>query len=352
MTRITSLLLAVSLLAACSRSQTAPAADHAHSPYTCVHEADHLPAVESQADQLYRYGRYLEGKLSSRSDDVTLDRFTEIARYYRLAAAYGDYRANLALMDLLYQAKDDGYENVSTPSRKQRADESARLLHQLVAENIPAGFDRQGGFASQEWNLPAALSYYRKAADLGNPHAQFEAAEMLNPSTIIGTTGKATREDAEVADSLYRCAAEQGYGDAISTIGRALVQDGKRDEAIRVFHRGIAKGDVGSASALEDLFAEQQKSNKGTSADAERVSRYEAIRVFLIDHRNAGVALPDVEKIVPLPPAPLPAWNGTFQWALDNTTANANPPDKPSEQLMQQLSRDKHLDPHTGLPPV
>ncbi|MFM0184094.1 DUF6396 domain-containing protein, partial [Paraburkholderia aspalathi] len=200
--------------------------------------------------------------------------------------------------------------------------------------------------------LPAALSYYRKAADLGNPHAQFEAAEMLNPSTIIGTTFKATREDAVVADSLYRCAAEQGYGNAISTIGRALLQDGKQDEAIQVFHRGIAKGDVGSASALEDVFAEQQKSSKGTRADAERVSRYEAIRVFLIDHQKTGVTLTEIEKIVPLPPAPLPAWNGTFQWTGDNAKVNANPPDKPSEQLMQQLGRAKHLDPHTGLPLV
>ncbi|NYH17880.1 SEL1-like repeat protein [Paraburkholderia bryophila] len=352
MIRITSLLLVVSLLVACSRSQTAAATDYAHSPYTCVHETDHLPAIESQADQLYSYGQYLESRLPSRSNDVTLDRFTEIARYYRLAAAYGDYRANLALMDLLYQVKDDGYDNVSTPWRKQREDEFARLLGQLVAEKIPAGFDRQGGFASQDWNLPAALSNYRKAADLGNPHAQFEAAEMLNPSTTIGSTFKATREDAEVADSLYHCAAEQGHGSAISTIGRSLLQDGKRDEAIQVFHKGIARGDAGSASALEDLFAEQQKSRKGTKAGAERVSRYEVIRVFLIDHQNTGVTLPDIEKIVPLPPASLPAWNGTFQWALDDAKAKANPPDKPSEQLMQQLGRDKRLDPHTGLPPM
>jgi len=86
-TRIALLLSVVCLFATSSRSQIEPATEHAHSPYTCVHEIDHLPTIDPQADQLYRYGQYLESKLPSRSYDLEPDRFNEIARYYRLAAA-------------------------------------------------------------------------------------------------------------------------------------------------------------------------------------------------------------------------------------------------------------------------
>jgi TPR repeat protein len=149
------------------------AAEHAHTSYTCVHEANHLPPLDPEADRLYHYGRYLESKVPSRN--VSIGQFNEIARYYRLAAAYGNYRANLALLNLMYQVSDDDYDNISTLWRKQRDSEAQRLLDQLVGDNIPAGFDREGNIASQDWNLPSALSLYRKAAELGNPHAQYAA---------------------------------------------------------------------------------------------------------------------------------------------------------------------------------
>jgi len=132
------------------------------------------------------------------------------------------------------------------------------------------------------------------------------------------------------------------------------LQDGRRDEAIQVYQKGVAAGDEASAFALQRLFAERQKSDGGTSVDTERARRYEATRVFLAANQNANATVPDVEKIVPLPPAPLPAWNGTFRWALDDAKAkvNAKPPARPPEQLINRLSKAKNLDPHTGLPPT
>jgi uncharacterized protein len=58
--------------------------------------------------------------------------------------------------------------------------------------------------------------------------------------------------------------------------------------------------------------------------------------------------VPDIDQIVPLPPAKLPAWDGTFQWQKDQDAAV--PPPKPSDELIARLSKDKHLDPATGLP--
>jgi len=53
---------------------------------------------------------------------------------------------------------------------------------------------------------------------------------------------------------------------------------------------------------------------------------------------------------VPLPPAQLPAWDGTFQWQKEQDAAQ--PPQKPAESLVAKLAREKNLDPATGLPLV
>ncbi|EPN37157.1 putative sel1-like repeat, partial [Pseudomonas syringae pv. actinidiae ICMP 18883] len=44
----------------------------------------------------------------------------------------------------------------------------------------------------------------------------------------------------------------------------------------------------------------------------------------------------------------LPAWDGTFQWQKERDAKTA--PDKPNDMLLQRLSKEKNLDPATGLP--
>ncbi|MBD8820444.1 DUF6396 domain-containing protein, partial [Pseudomonas fluorescens] len=60
----------------------------------------------------------------------------------------------------------------------------------------------------------------------------------------------------------------------------------------------------------------------------------------------ADPKVPEINEILPLPPAKLPAWNGKLQW-LEARLANIPPP-KPSEALIQQLAKAKLLEPATG----
>ena len=82
--------------------------------------------------------------------------------------------------------------------------------------------------------------------------------------------------------------------------------------------------------------------------DPERSRRYKLIGKFIDDNDGRNPKVPDIDKIVPLPPAKLPPWDGTFQWEKDQ--AAAVPPQKPSEELIERMSKEKHLDPATGLP--
>ena len=136
--------------------------------FTCVHEAEHLAPLDPKADQLFQYGRYLQ-KL-----DVPKD-FNEIVRYYRIAAAYGHYKANSNAQKLISQ----GMANSRMEQRKLLS------LQKLVNDGVPGGYYDIGHYLEIGYGLKQdtemALRYFRKAADLGNPEAQTYVAEQLAP---------------------------------------------------------------------------------------------------------------------------------------------------------------------------
>ncbi|HEK1094954.1 TPA: hypothetical protein SMQ47_003300 [Proteus mirabilis] len=71
-----------------------------------------------------------------------------------------------------------------------------------------------------------------------------------------------------------------------------------------------------SAYQLTQNFKTSDPDNKldymGLSVDPERVRRYKMIKEEL--NSNPRATFPDIDKIVPLPPAELPEWDGTFEY--------------------------------------
>lgn len=136
------------------------------------------------------------------------------------------------------------------------------------------------------------------------------------------------------------------------SLGVSLQNDTKYAEAQSAYQKSIASGSAESALSLEAGFATESVSDRvaylGVKRDLERSHRYELIGQFI--HRNDGrnPKVPDIDKIVPLPPAKLPPWDGTFEWQKQQDAAV--PPQKPSDELIDQLAKAKQLDPATGLP--
>jgi hypothetical protein len=85
----------------------------------------------------------------------------------------------------------------------------------------------------------------------------------------------------------------------------------------------------------------------GVKNDSERSRRYKQVGKFIDDNDGLNPKLPDLNQIVPLPPAKLPEWDGTFQWQKQQDAAR--PPQKPDEKLVERLAREKNLDPATGI---
>ncbi len=298
--------------------------------FTCTREVDHLPQLDSTADQLFKYARYLEKKGGPKD-------FDEIARYYRIAAAYGHYKANNNLQGLL---SDDLVSSPDAPS------EAVGLALQLIKAGVPGGYYDMGHYLEEgygvEQDADKARRYFRQAADLGDPDAQSYVGDLLAPLDRAP----------DIARQMRQCAMDQGFGKAASTLGVDLMGDSKYAEAIKAFQKGVEAGDSQSASFLENGFKGPQPSAQlyymALPDDAERSRRYELIWQFLTDNENLNPKVPDIDQIVPLPPAELPAWDGTFQWQKEQDAAK--PPQKPDEKLVERLARAKDLDPATGLP--
>jgi hypothetical protein len=324
----------IALLCACSHKSNIdgslpPLNDvRANVAFTCTHEADHLPPLDPQADHLFKYARYLQTKKGPKD-------FDDIARYYRIAAAYGHYKANHNVQQLV----STGLASSPYPER-----ESIELASQLIDQGVPMGYYDIGYYLNLGYGLKQnkemALRYFRKAADWGNPDAQYYVADLLSP------WDKAP----DIAHQMYQCAVEQGYGEAAVDFGINLKNRKRYGEAVLTFQKGVAAGSTLAAWKLahsfKGLLPTDELDYLALPNDPERSRRYELIGDFIDANDGRNPKLPDIDQIVPLPPAKLPPWDGTFQWQKEQDA----PPAKPSDDLIERMSKAKNLDPATGLP--
>lgn len=321
--------------------------------FHCTTESDHLPAVSADIEQVFQRGLYLLKQRSQstlRADQMA--EFNEVARYLRVAHEHGHPKAGWFLMDWLYVLVDPSYDGVATPLRMNRQDEVDRVIAQMVARRLPDGYLRRAGFAEQGWDLQQALDDNRSAADLGSPQAQHKLAEWLQGDSITAQVVDVARPGTqELSMALYRCAAQQGHAPSITVLARKLLRRKAFAEGLPMLQRAVAAGSAEAAYVMKNIFSGEAQGTwpfraLAAKPDPARVDRYERIRMFLIGHESDQGVLPDLDRIVPLPPAALPKWSGAFQWDVERRPAA----ERPAAALMERLCREKGLHLTTGLP--
>ncbi|RIX49847.1 MAG: sel1 repeat family protein [Rhodocyclales bacterium GT-UBC] len=303
--------------------------------FTCAYEKDAIPPRAPEADQLYVHARWLRKNNLLKEDPLV---YPKIERLIRIATAYGHDKANLELRQMIGKGTAQS-ENITQ--------ETLDLTEELIQRGIPGGYYDMGRYLERGYGVKQdkelAGKYYRKSADLGSPEGQYLVGDWLT-----GVNDPAIRE---IGVQMWRCAVEQGHGEAGLELGVWL--KGERNaEALQAFQLGAKVGSDGAASFLEHGFDGPPSSNElyylGQQKDLERVRRYKAIGHFLFAYDYLNPKVPEIDRIVPLPPAKLPPWDGSFQW-LKTHEANVPPP-LPSEERIQEMARAKHLDPETGRP--
>ncbi len=317
--------------------------------FTCKKEE--LPPLSEETQQLYNYALYHDLHnmwTGDKGDDV----WNGLARYYRIAAANGDYKANVRLQYLL----NTGRISTDMPQTEVHNlnEELAKQLPATAYYNLYGYLDVGYGVRTEEGGKYA---YLRKAADLGSREAQYTVAEILFNIEDKEESQEAFKYRLDLVEQLWTCASEQGLGEASSILGTSLKLNKKYAEAVKSYHQGVKNGDSISASVLKRAFS--QKTSKDSfdfldlALDEERSRRYDIIWNYLAKYDYLQPKVPDLDEIVPLPPAKLPKWDGKI--AFQRWYEGEAPP-KPSEALMQKLANqaglrvDNGLDLETNLP--
>ncbi|PJG84706.1 DUF6396 domain-containing protein [Conservatibacter flavescens] len=307
----------------------------------CVHEK--RPPLSPETQQLYQYAHYhdLHNMWLGKKGDNT---WQSMAVYYRIAAYNGDYKANQRLQYLLKSGRvvvknpQDEVYYLNKALEKQLPATAYYNLYEYLGSKYGVTTKEKGG----------KYAYLRQAAEMGSRDAQYVIAEI-----ILGFFDKETlKRRIEIAHRLLACASEQGLGQASADLGIDLKIQKKYPDAIKVFYQGTKNGNALSARKLMRSFKQKIEPSDRVNylaldPDPERGIRFEMIAKYLSRNYYLLPTVPDLDEIVPLPPAKLPAWDGKI--AFQRWYEGASPP-KPSEELMQKLADQAGLDVNTGLP--
>ncbi|MFF7064554.1 DUF6396 domain-containing protein [Pseudomonas sp. NPDC008258] len=299
--------------------------------FDCARE--NIVTPPGEVDSLFLYARWLQkNNQLKREGGISL----EVERLYRIAAEHSHPKANINLQNgsMLGQLK-------------LRGEEHLRLSEELINGGYATGYlfvayFLQQGSAGLKKDESMALRYFRKAADEGNPEAQYYVANKFLGSQVSH----------HASIKMLQCAARQGHGKSALELGTGYKIMQQYRHALEMFHLGVAAGDSTSTFALIQGFSGPAPTNKldylELAEDPERADRYTKIWKVLSGYSYADPKVPEINEIVPLPPAKLPPWDGKLQW-LEERLANV-PPEKPSEALIHKLAQEKLLDPATGKP--
>ena len=102
------MLLAL-LLSACDGTRTVPDLPNvkAKLAFTCTYEKDAIPKRDPEADQLYKYARWLRKNNLLTKDPLV---YPKIERLIRIATAYGHDKANLELRQMIGKGTADSVD--------------------------------------------------------------------------------------------------------------------------------------------------------------------------------------------------------------------------------------------------
>ena len=307
--------------------------------FVCKHEEK--PKLLPETQQLYNYALYhdLHNMWTGKRGDAV---WNGLARYYRIAAMNGDYKANIRLQYLLKSGRISS--DMPQTEVHNLNEELAKQLPATAYYNLYGYLDVGYGVRTEK---DGKYAYLRKAADLGSREAQYVVADILGDINDEETL----QMRLEIIEKLRTCASEQGLGKASNSLGIGFIIDKEYAKALEAFHQGVKNGDSQSALQLANGFNEKTRPDDklnfiNLQPDLERSYRYKIIEDYLYEKDYLQPKVPDLDDIVPLPPAPLPEWDGKI--AFQRWFEGEAPP-KPDEALVRRLAWQAGLNGDTGL---
>jgi sel1 len=178
--------------------------------FVCKHEE--RPELSQETQQLYNYALYhdLHNMWTGKKGDAV---WNGLARYYRIAAMNGDYKANIRLQYLLKSGRISS--DMPQTEVHNLNEELAKQLPATAYYNLYGYLDVGYGVRTEK---DGKYAYLRKAADLGSREAQYVVGDILTDINDEETRPLRLK----IYDQLLACASEQGLGQASVMLGIGL----------------------------------------------------------------------------------------------------------------------------------
>ena len=330
------LLLTILSLTACSMKPTLPrnmelkAFDPHRKEFTCMYEVDHVPPVDPEAEAWFQEGMRVTGRdLQPNQRNYPL-----AVELWQKAADKQHWKAILNLAGLLIRG--DGIAPYQVEDDQERA---VLLIEKGMQLGIPSAFDMMGNFhqsgAGVKADASRAYAFWELAAYKGSPSAQTFLGKALDAS--YDDPEKGFWENPQTGLKMLECAFAQGYGKAAHELGLSL-DVGYKDypRALTVFHEGVKMGCEDCANYLSSSFRHHDDPMIGNFIDIARSERYDVLGDAL--YHNPDLKFPNLDKVLPLPPAKLPVWNGKKDDLINAAKGVVLPP----KQLPPHPSTSRH----------
>ncbi|MGJ7614494.1 MULTISPECIES: DUF6396 domain-containing protein [unclassified Variovorax] len=275
--------------------------------FACVHEASKLAPITNEVEVLFQQGMAVtSNELWPNQRD-----YRTAAQLWEQAAAKGHWKASMNLAGF--------YERGLGVQRD--AERAVQMVEGLMKQDVPGAFDKMGTYHQSgigvKRDIDRAYGFWQLAADMGSPGAQTYLGYKLDAAyddAQMGVWG-----NSKVGIKMLECAFAQGHGEAAYKLGQTLnLVDKNYARALAVLHEGVK---FGSSDAASYLFASFDDVDPLTFnlIDRARAERYSTIAAAL--ELNPDLRLPNLDKVLPLPPAALPFWDGKRETLIDAAKA-------------------------------
>ncbi|WP_090141579.1 DUF6396 domain-containing protein [Limnohabitans sp. DM1] len=291
--------------------------------FTCRMQAEHAPKLTPAAQALHEEAL----QLSSPALWPNERNWPRSMQLWQQAAAQGHWKAALMLLQVARSGQGINSEKGQFKVPAPEPEIVLKGMEALMRQGVADAFFWMGVFWDEGYGLPRidtsrAWAMWELAADLGSPLAQTRLAKVM---------GFAEREQekpnvAEWANmplmfQLLECAHAQGHGEASHLLGLKLdvAADSSRrlprfktpEEqyryALQVLHDGVKFGSEDAAGYLFSSFDQGAPLVGSAFIDKARAKRYIEFTKAL--YNNPDLRFPNLDRVLPLPPAKLPHWN-------------------------------------------
>ncbi len=302
-----------------------------HRPsFECKHEANAVPPLDPEAEAWFQEGM----RVTSRDLWPNQRDYPKAVELWAKAAERKHWKAMMNLAGVL--SEGDGTELYQVLPDTERA---IQIVEEAMRLGIPAAFDTMGTFHQNalgvNGDISRAYAFWELAADKGSPRAQAFLGEKLiatydNPKEGFWGNRK-------IGLQMLECSFAQGHGKAALILGIDLEIEKKYSRALLVLHEGVKMGSQESAGGLGTIFGGADMMEGGPAADPAREERYRLLSDVL--YRNPDLRLPNLDKVLPLPPARLPTWDGKRETLIDAAKAVVLVPPAPPKSVSSPASQ-------------